>query len=83
MKIHRRPSERGRYVKNRSLFRVSGCGQVKPERVRFEVSTTTVCPAELKKSSLLKVEVVLSAKNTQYYNYIYMYVQDSPKECLK
>lgn len=73
MKIHRRPSERGRYVKN---------GQVKPERVRCEVSTTTVCPAELKKNSLLKVEV-LSAKNTQYYNYIYMYVQDSPKECLK
>lgn len=61
MKIDRRLSERERYIKNRSLFRVSGCGQVKPEKIKGEVSTTRVCPAEFKKkNSLLEVEVCTS-----------------------
>lgn len=40
----RRLNERGRYMKN---IKVSGCGQVKSEKVRCKVSTTTVCPTEL------------------------------------
>lgn len=44
--IRLRLSVRGRCMKNRSLFGVSGCGRVKPEKVGCEVNATTVCPAE-------------------------------------